>query len=173
MQRIVVIGASGSGKTTLARAIASRLQIPHIELDALHWGPNWTSTPANLLRPRVATAAAEAKWCACGNYLAVRDALWPRADTIIWLDYPLAVVFWRMVRRMLRRCCTREALWAGNRESAIVQLFTRDSIFLWMLASWRKHRSLYPALLAEQAQRGVQVKRFRAPADVERWCRCL
>ncbi len=45
MRRIVVIGTSGSGKTTLARELAGRLNVPHIELDALHWKPNWVATP--------------------------------------------------------------------------------------------------------------------------------
>ncbi len=41
MQRISVVGTSGSGKTTLARDISQLLGIPHVELDYLHWEPNW------------------------------------------------------------------------------------------------------------------------------------
>ena len=40
MQRVSVIGVTGSGKTTLAAALAAKLQVPYIELDALHWEPN-------------------------------------------------------------------------------------------------------------------------------------
>src|SRR5271166_4159614 len=39
--RIVVIGTPGAGKTTLARAVAARLALPHIELDAINWQPGW------------------------------------------------------------------------------------------------------------------------------------
>jgi adenylate kinase family enzyme len=39
--RIVVIGTSGAGKTTLARRIAVRLNLPHIELDAINWQAGW------------------------------------------------------------------------------------------------------------------------------------
>ena len=42
MARVVVIGTSCAGKTTFARALARILTFPHIELDALHWLPNWT-----------------------------------------------------------------------------------------------------------------------------------
>ena len=30
-----------SGKTSLARRLAAELNVPHVELDALHHGPNW------------------------------------------------------------------------------------------------------------------------------------
>ncbi len=37
MRRVNVIGTSGSGKTTVAAALADRLGIRHVELDALSW----------------------------------------------------------------------------------------------------------------------------------------
>ena len=39
--RIVVIGATSSGKSTFAKQLADRLDMKFIELDALHWEPNW------------------------------------------------------------------------------------------------------------------------------------
>jgi adenylate kinase family enzyme len=41
--RIAVIGPSGSGKTRLAGRLAGVLGVAHVELDALHHGPNWES----------------------------------------------------------------------------------------------------------------------------------
>ena len=58
MRRMVVVGSSGAGKTTLAQELADRLGVPHVELDALHWGPNWTATPTEIFRPRVEAAIA-------------------------------------------------------------------------------------------------------------------
>lgn len=40
--RVLVAGTSGAGKTTLAAAIGASLNLPHIEIDGLFHGPNWT-----------------------------------------------------------------------------------------------------------------------------------
>ncbi|TME62901.1 MAG: AAA family ATPase, partial [Chloroflexi bacterium] len=47
-RRISVVGTTGSGKTTFARELARRLGVPHVELDALAWGPNWTLVPVEV-----------------------------------------------------------------------------------------------------------------------------
>ena len=44
--RIAITGPGGSGKTTLAAELARTLGIRHVEIDALHHGPNWESCGA-------------------------------------------------------------------------------------------------------------------------------
>lgn len=56
MRRVAVTGASGRGKTTLGGALAARLGVPHVKLDALHHGPDWTEATAAELRARVGAA---------------------------------------------------------------------------------------------------------------------
>lgn len=87
MRRIIVIGTTGSGKTTTARAIAERLGILHVELDALNWGPDWTEVPWEVFRQRVSEAVAGDHWVVNGNYSKSRDIVWPRADAAVWLDF--------------------------------------------------------------------------------------
>ena len=58
MDRINVVGTSCSGKTTLARDLARRLVLPHVEFDALFWGPNWTPVPTDVFRERLTTSLA-------------------------------------------------------------------------------------------------------------------
>jgi len=52
--RIAVIGPSGSGKTWLSSQLAGTLGLRHVEIDALHHGPNWEACSSEVLRERVA-----------------------------------------------------------------------------------------------------------------------
>jgi adenylate kinase family enzyme len=169
VQRIVVLGTSGSGKTTLARELSRRINAPHIELDALHWEPNWTTADKVVFRQRVEQAIAQETWALCGNYASVRHLTLARADTVVWLDYPMTLVFTRVFRRTVRRAFTRELLWNNNRESLLVNFFTRDSLFLWVIESWRRHRRDYPKLLRSDGCRHLRVLRFRSPQETEAW----
>lgn len=115
--RVAVVGTSCSGKTTFARRLSRALDVPHVELDALYWGPGWSPAPPEDFRASVRDAISAPAWVADGNYSAVRDLVWSRATAVVWLDLPLRVVFPRALGRTLRRAITREELFGGNRES--------------------------------------------------------
>lgn len=83
-RRIVVIGATGSGKTTFARALAAARGREFYDLDDLHWLPGWQPRERADFYARAAAAAAGEDWVICGNYSAVRAAVWPRAEAIVW-----------------------------------------------------------------------------------------
>jgi adenylate kinase family enzyme len=169
MRRVVVLGTSGSGKTTLARELARRMNAAHIELDALHWGPNWTSPPKPVFRRCVEQAIAQEAWALCGNYATVRDMTLARADTAIWLDYPMRVVFTRAFLRTIRRGISRELLWGTNRESLWINFFSRESLLLWVINTWRIRRRDYPKMLRGEKCRHLRVLRFRSPEETEAW----
>jgi adenylate kinase family enzyme len=169
MHRIVVLGTSGSGKTTLARELARRLGVPHIELDAINWQPNWTATPYEEFRAIVAEQTQRPGWTVDGNYKRMRDLVWGRADTLIWLDYPMSITFMRVLRRTLSRSVRGTMLWNGNRESLWLTFCSRDSILLWVINQWRRNRRDMPKLLAEQRALGKRVLRFRSPGQTSRW----
>lgn len=116
-QRISVIGTSGSGKTTLARQIAQWFIIPYVELDALHWEPNWVEVPDDVMRDRVSQALSCSTWVVDGNYNQVLDIVWSQAETVVWLDYSLPVIMSRLVQRTLRRVVMQQEVCNGNRET--------------------------------------------------------
>jgi len=167
-RRIAVVGTTGSGKTTLATQISERLKIPHVELDALHWEPNWTEAPLCIFRVRVECALTGSAWVIDGNYGAARDIIWSRADTIIWVDYALSLILWRLAWRTLRRIATREELWNGNREHWDA-LFGRDSLIAWARNTHPKHRRDYPILLRRVEYAHLSVIHLCSPRETDRW----
>lgn len=172
MRRIHVVGTSGSGKTTFARRIAERLNIQHVELDALHWQPGWMATERDILRAQIAQELSGDGWVVDGNYSVLRDIIWARADTVIWLDYTLPVVLWRITSRTTRRLISRTELWNGNRES-VRNLFTRESIILWALTTWSKNRRTYGTLFAQPEYAHLKVIHLRSPREARIWLQQL
>ena len=147
--------------------------MPHVELDALAWGPNWTLVPVDVFQDRVAKAVAGDAWVVDGNYggRGAQSLVLPRADTVIWLDPPLRVIFLRLFRRALRRSRSREELWpgTGNRETLRNQLLSRDSLFWWALKThWRRRRDL-PLILARLEHKHLVVHRFRRSSEAAAW----
>jgi adenylate kinase family enzyme len=168
-RRVNVVGTSSSGKTTFARTLAARLAVPHVELDALHWGPDWTEAAPEVMRARTRAAIAGDGWVVDGNYSAVRDLVWARAEAVIWLDFPLRTILWRYAGRTRRRIATREELWpgTGNREALGRNVVGRDSLLWWILSTFRRRRREYPERLAEYPR--LHAVRLRSPAEADRW----
>ncbi len=172
-KRIVVVGTTGSGKSTLAAALAAQYAVPYVELDALHWGPNWMHAPARQFRDTVASAIAGDTWVVDGNYSAVRDLIWPRATTFIWLNYPLWLSLVRLFKRSWRRIVTGQQIWGTNVETFRAQFLDTDSLFMWAIKTHRRRRRSYAQLFPELAASGRQTLIFTSPADADRWLREL
>lgn len=172
-RRISIRGTSGSGKSTLARQLSERLNLPHTELDGIFHMPNWESRPTEDFRRIVSEAVARDVWVIDGNYSKVYDLILDRADTVIWLEFPLPVVLWRLTRRTFRRGLFREELWNGNRESLWRHLFTRESLYLWVLQTNGKRHRQAEEFFSSPSNEGLIRHRFRRPADVKRWLASL
>ena len=171
-RRISVVGTIGSGKTTCAREISKRLGIPLIELDSLHWEANWVEAPNTVFCERVMQSLHGDSWVVDGNYHQVRDIVWSRADTVVWLDYSLRIIMARLVRRTLKRALTHEKLWNDNQEH-LRSLFTPDSVFWWALKTYRRRRREYPVLLGRNENSHLTVVRLRSPKETKEWLSAL
>jgi hypothetical protein len=147
------------------------LGVSHIELDALSWGPNWTPVDETLFRQRVDEATSGDAWVADGNYggRGARQIIWPRADTVVWLDPPLAVILVRLFRRSVGRIRSGEAMWGGNRETFRNAFLSRESLFVWALKTYRRRKRLYREQLARPEYAHLDTYRFTRAADADRW----
>jgi adenylate kinase family enzyme len=164
VRRVLVRGVSGSGKSTLGRAIAERLDVPYVELDALNHQAGWSEATPEELRAQVEPWVAREGWVIDGGYGSkLGDLTYRRADTLVWLDLPIRVWLPRLARRTARRMLTGEELWNGNRER-VRNLFERPNIFQWAWQSHFKNRAELEASLAGHP--GVRLVRLRTPAAV-------
>lgn len=165
-QRILVAGVSGAGKSTFARSMGALLGIRYTELDSLFHGPYWE--PRAEFADDVDRLTQEPTWVSEWQYAAVRRLLAQRADTLIWLDYPMPVSMARLIRRTVRRRRQREELWYGNYEGPLWGILTdSDHIIRWGWRTRNKLKALVPTL--EQEFPRLHVVRLRSPREANMW----
>ena len=174
-RRVSMVGISGSGKTTLGRWLAESLGVPFIELDAIFHLPEWQELPRDEFRSRVATVIAGDGWVVDGNYSAVRDIVWERADTVVWVNLPRSVVMRRVVARTIRRAVTREELWNGNREplSNFYKWDPMENIIRFAWVRYAASVERYSAAMEDPQYAGIRFVRLRSTAEVEAFGRSL
>lgn len=170
-KRIVVVGTTSSGKSTFAKAIADKLGYNFIELDALHWEPNWQEAPLEVFRERVGKAIQSPAWVVAGNYHVVRDLIWPQAEVVIWLDYSLWRIFWQLTHRTFTRWWKREHLWGTNYENLWnhFKLWSEESLFHWLFKTYWRRRREYPMLISLPEHRHLKLIHFKHPHETDEW----
>jgi adenylate kinase family enzyme len=174
VRRVSVVGTSGAGKSTLARALAGALDAEFLELDSVFHQPGWVPLPREEFRRRVAAAVAGERWVIDGNYTSqVKDLVWARADTVVWLDLPRRTVMRRVIWRSLWRAAKRTELWNGNRERwrNFFSVDKEESVIAW---AWQTHAATRAKLEAARADQGnshLEFVRLTSPAAVRRFLR--
>lgn len=164
MRRVLVIGISGAGKSTFARELARRTRLPLIHLDKEFWRPGWTTTPPPEWRAKVEALAARDTWIMDGNYGGTLDLRLPRADTVLWFDYPrlrcLRQIAWRIattygrIRSDLAPGCPEQIDWQFLR-------------FVWNFPA--KSRPTIVTALGQHMPASAALIVFRRRGDVKRY----
>jgi adenylate kinase family enzyme len=170
-KRIVVVGATGCGKSTLAERLAKKLNLDYIELDALYWKPDWVGSSDEEFRTKVDAATQAPGWALAGNYGVTRDIVWPRAEAVVWLDYPFFLILGRLLRRIWVRWRTQELMWGTNRETFWVhfKLWSKDSLVNWLFQTYWRRKRTYPEFFARPEYSHLKVFRFPHPREMEKW----
>ena len=161
MKRVLVIGPCGSGKSTLARDLAPRMGLPLVHIDQLGWQAGWIETEKAELNARLANIVAQDQWLIEGNYGSTLAPRLARADTVIYLDFPIRLCLWRLVKRIItHRGRSRPDMPEGCPERF-------DAAFFWYVMTWNSG----PRLRTEARLAGYQdnLVRLRSPRALAQW----
>jgi adenylate kinase family enzyme len=165
------VGTSGVGKSTFTSSLARGLGCPFLELDSVFHQADWVPLALDSFRAQVADFAAGERWVIDGNYSKVRDLVWARADTVVWLDLPRRTVMRRVVWRTLRRVAGRVELWNGNRERwrNLLTLDKEESVISWAWQTHAANQAKFEAAMADPVNGHLRFVRLTSPAAVRRF----
>ena len=161
-RRVAVFGNAGAGKSTLARRLSEITGIPLHPLDLIQYRRGGGKVPdQEYLRAHEELLRRDA-WIIDG-FGSVASA-WERfsqADTLIYIDLPLATHYWWVTKRLVR------ALWAlpeGWPEGSPIWRSTVSSYKV----VWRCHRRLTPRYrqLVAELSASKRVHHLRSPAEM-------
>lgn len=103
MRKIIVMGVSaGAGKSTLAKKMGSILNIPVHHLDTLYWKPGWIEASQEEFRRAQEEIVQQSEWIIEGNYSGTFELRFPHADAIVYIEKPLLVCLYRVVKRRIQ-----------------------------------------------------------------------
>jgi len=179
-QRILIIGNSCSGKSTLGGTLASELNIPFVELDALNWEPNWVglndTNPEEFIK-RIQKSTAGNSWVVAGSYSRFsQQVFWPKLETVVWLDLPVFQLSWRMFKRSWRRWRTKELLWGTNYERFWPQLMVwrkEDSLLWWIVTQYRSKQQKMLEYHTNPKWRHIRFIRLRSSTEINEFLRVV
>lgn len=103
MNKIMVIGVSaGAGKSTFARRLGELTGIEVTHLDRLYWKPNWVEAPSEEFSAAQQQVVQRDRWIMEGNYGGTMNIRETYADTVIYLELPLRVCLYRVLKRRVQ-----------------------------------------------------------------------
>lgn len=102
-KRIMIIGQPGSGKSTLAAKLGTVTGLPVYHIDKeVHWLPNWVERDRAGKSKACAEIHARDEWIFEGGHSTTWEERLARADVLIWLDIPLWLRYWRVIKRTIK-----------------------------------------------------------------------
>ena len=161
MEKVLVIGCSGSGKTTLSNALAQKLRLPVVHLDALYWCGNWEHRSREEFDVLLEAELQKESWIIDGNFSRTFPRRLQFCDTVIWLDLPVLVCLWGATKRVFQHHGKSRDDMGGN----CPEHFDKRKIELYkaIIGFNRRNKKNYEKLLADS---GVKVYRLKSRRQI-------
>jgi hypothetical protein len=160
MQRVAIIGNAGGGKSVLARKLGELLNCPVYPFDDLQWQPGWILTPAEEIQATHSEWISQPEWIIDGwGSWDILKARFEAADTIIFVDFPLAVHYWWAAKRQIKAGLKINSGWppAGCKGLPVTGRLFR--------LMWKIHSETRPQLivLIDQYAEGTRLIHLQSP----------
>ena len=175
MKKINVVGTSGSGKSTVSKLLAQKLNYPYIEMDAVYWKADWQEPSDEEFFLKLAQSLQQPNWVLDGNYNRSVPVKWAEVDTVIWVDYSFSRTIYQAVTRAIKRCLSGQELWqgTGNVETFKQSFFSKDSVLLWTLQTYKKNRRRYLQVMNNPEFSHIHFVRLTSPKKVQAFINSL
>lgn len=151
--------------------LAHKIGHPKIEMDELFWEPNWTQPNDEVFFSKLEEALQKSHWVLDGNYDRTLDIKWKNVTAVIWIDYSFRRTIRQAVTRAIIRSIHRKELWpgTGNRESFLKSFFSRHSIIMWTLKTFKKVRDRYERRMVDPRYSHIHFVRLTSPKQARQF----
>jgi adenylate kinase family enzyme len=165
MQRVLVIGSPGAGKSTFALKLGKKINLPVIHLDKEFWNPGWIETPSDQWRDKVRELVKQSQWIIDGSYDGSLDIRLPRADTVIFLDFPRYLCLWRVLKRIFTN--------PGKVRFDMAEGCPEKIDFGFFRWIWNYRRNHYPKIYEKlnEYHNSIDLIFIKSPAEVQKFIR--
>lgn len=165
MERIMIVGQPGSGKSTLAHALGELTGLPVIHIDKIHWQPGWIERSKAEKTRLCQEAEQQSRWIFEGGHSTTWLSRVARADMLVWLDRPVGLRLWRVLRRAVTGLGrTRPDMADGCPER--LRSLPEFIHYIW---TTRNSANAKISRLAAAAPSGCRVVHLRSDDDVSRF----
>lgn len=151
MKRVSVIGAPGTGKTTFAKRLAEKTKLPLIHLDYYYHQKRFNYYKnTEEWRSRVEGFVKGGEWIIDGNFQSTYNIRFPRADTIIFLDYKRRIYIRGVIKRWLQD--------ANSERSGMPEDWKEKPDLKFLKLVWNFNKEVRPVILNEiENNKGKQI----------------